>query len=209
MSEINGLNLYMYCKDNPVMYADPSGCLAIFSMFICCVVGLRLAFATAGKLDEETIINIGITLISGIEIATGVLLILSGFGLKYGIGFLGTGIGSITNGLITMQNGGSYFAGWAGGQVSGLISFIPYFGGAIGAFVGSALTDLIDNNYNFNRIDWKKAGASAGIAFALSWLANSIQLSEESLSKPAQFILSYDYALLSIANSILNVYWRE
>ena len=26
MGEINGLNLYMYCKDNPVMYADPSGC---------------------------------------------------------------------------------------------------------------------------------------------------------------------------------------
>lgn len=25
MSEINGLNLYMYCKDNPVMYVDPSG----------------------------------------------------------------------------------------------------------------------------------------------------------------------------------------
>ena len=25
MGEINGLNLYMYCKDNPVMYADPNG----------------------------------------------------------------------------------------------------------------------------------------------------------------------------------------
>ena len=29
MSEINGLNLYMYCKDNPVMYVDSSGSSAI------------------------------------------------------------------------------------------------------------------------------------------------------------------------------------
>ena len=29
MGEINGLNLYMYCKDNPVMYADPSGNMAL------------------------------------------------------------------------------------------------------------------------------------------------------------------------------------
>ena len=29
MSEINGLNLYMYCKDNPVMYVDSSGNFAI------------------------------------------------------------------------------------------------------------------------------------------------------------------------------------
>lgn len=34
MGEINGLNLYMYCKDNPVMYADPSGCFAITTFLI-------------------------------------------------------------------------------------------------------------------------------------------------------------------------------
>ncbi len=40
MGEINGLNLYMYCKDNPVMYADPSGCFAISLL-----VGLFVSFA--------------------------------------------------------------------------------------------------------------------------------------------------------------------
>ena len=32
MGEINGLNLYMYCKDNPVMYVDPSGCFGILAL---------------------------------------------------------------------------------------------------------------------------------------------------------------------------------
>ena len=212
MSEINGLNLYMYCKDNPVMYVDPSGCLAIGLLFLF-IIGANLGLAlNVYKSGNEVITNIYATFISGVEIVAGVLLILSGLGLKYGIGFLGTGIGSITNGLITMQNGGSYYAGWAGGQVSGLISFIPYFGGAIGAFVGSALTDLFDNNFDFNQVDWKKAGASAGIAFALSWFSNAVSYGVEhsdlQLSIATQFILSYDYALLSICNSIINVFWK-
>ncbi len=210
MSEINGLNLYMYCKDNPVMYVDPSGCFPVLTAILCVITLAGIGLTITGKIfNNETLKNIGDSIISASQIIAGITLISTGVGGGIGITLLGTGIGSFTNGLITMSNGGSFHAGWIGGQVSGLISFIPYFGGAIGAFVGSALTDLIDNNYNFNRIDWKKAGASAGIAFALSWLANSIQLSGESLSKPAQFILSYDYALLSIANSILNVYWRE
>ena len=200
----------MYCKDNPVMYVDPSGCFPVLTAILCVITLAGIGLTITGKIfNNETLKNIGDSIISASQIIAGITLISTGVGGGIGITLLGTGIGSFTNGLITMSNGGSFHEGWIGGQVSGLISFIPYFGGAIGAFVGSALTDLIDNNYNFNRIDWKKAGASAGIAFALSWLANSIQLSGESLSKPAQFILSYDYALLSIANSILNVYWRE
>lgn len=33
-SSVNGLNLYAYCLNNPIMYADPSGCFAITTFLI-------------------------------------------------------------------------------------------------------------------------------------------------------------------------------
>ena len=51
-------------------------------------------------------------------------------------------------------------------------------------------------------------GASAGIAFGLSWFGNAVPWGDIQLNKVAQFALSYDYALLGISNSIINVYWR-
>ena len=118
------------------------------------------------------------------------------------------GIGSITNGLINQSNGESHHAGWAGGQLSGALSFIPYFGGGVGAFAGSALTDLIDAKYNISSIDWEKAAYSGLIAFGLSWFDNTVKWGGDELDKVAQFALSYDYALLGISNSIINVFWR-
>ena len=45
MGEINGLNLYMYCKDNPVMYTDDSGSLAIIcSILIGAFIGLATSY---------------------------------------------------------------------------------------------------------------------------------------------------------------------
>ena len=165
------------------------------------IVGGRLS-------SNEAVTNIGDTIISVGETAAGIAMIATGVGGPFGITLLGTGIGSFTNGLITMSNGGSYHAGWAGGQLSGALSFIPYFGGAIGAFAGSALTDLIDSDYDFNQIDLAKAGSSAGIAFGLSWFGNAVPWGDIQFNKAAQFVLSYDYALLGISNSIINVYWR-
>lgn len=136
-------------------------------------------------------------------------MIVTGVGGIFGMGLLGTGVGSIVNATITMSNGGSYHAGWAGGQLSGSLSLFPYFGSSVGAFEGSTLTDLIDSNYTLSQIDLGKAMASAGIAFGLSWLGNIITWTRIELNKAAQFILSYNFALLGISNSIINVYWRK
>ena len=55
MGEINGLNLYMYCKDNPVMYADPSGCFALtVTALVWIAFGVSaLVGATASVISQE------------------------------------------------------------------------------------------------------------------------------------------------------------
>ena len=207
-----GPNPYCYCNNDPVTYTDATGHFAVSTAIL---IGLGVLTATGigltigGRLSgNEILTNIGDSIISGAEIIGGVFLIVTGIGGTLGMGLLGTGIGSITNGLINQSNGGSYHAGWAGGQLSGALSFIPYFGGGIGAFAGSALTDLIDANYSVSGIDWEKAAYSGLIAFGLSWFGNAVTWGGDELGKAAQFALSYDYALLGISNSIINVFWR-
>ena len=48
---INGLNLYMYCNNNPIMYVDPSGCLAFF--IITAIIGAVIGFGTALYIDYK------------------------------------------------------------------------------------------------------------------------------------------------------------
>ena len=201
-----------YEQLTPVNCSDGSGHFPVLAAIL---IGLGATALVGGGLivggrlsGNEALTNIGDTIISVGETAAGIAMIATGVGGPFGMALLGTGIGSFTNGLITMSNGGSYHAGWAGGQLSGALSLISYFGGAIGAFAGSALTDLIDSDYGFNQIDLAKAGASAGIAFGLSWFGNAVPWVDIQFNKAAQFVLSYDYALLGISNSIINVYWR-
>ena len=44
---INGLNLYCYCGNNPIMYTDPSGHFAISTLVFSIVIGAVLAVGTA------------------------------------------------------------------------------------------------------------------------------------------------------------------
>ena len=38
--QINGLNLYMYCNNNPIMYVDPSGCFALTTAIILTLIAV-------------------------------------------------------------------------------------------------------------------------------------------------------------------------
>ena len=42
LESVNGLILYCYCKNNPIMYADPSGHFTIAALLI--FIGISLAF---------------------------------------------------------------------------------------------------------------------------------------------------------------------
>ncbi len=208
-----GYNLFTYCNNNPVMYEDPDGTIAIstiiliaFGVVLAAGVGTTIGGICSGN---EVAVNAGDSIISGAEIGIGAMLIATGVFANFGMTLFGTGVGSFTNGLINMSNGGSYHAGWLGGEVAGLISYIPYFGSSIGSFVGSALTDYIDSGYSFDGIDLEKAGTSAAISFGLSWSNGIANFTSKELNTATRFVLSYNYSYLSISNSVINTFWRK
>ena len=59
-SSINGLNLYCYCMNNPIMYADPSGHFAISALIIGAIIGAAIGFGgtvLADYVDDGQIFN--------------------------------------------------------------------------------------------------------------------------------------------------------
>ena len=48
--QLNGLNLYMYCNNNPIMYVDPSG--RLFGMIFAIIVITALLLATANDIYQ-------------------------------------------------------------------------------------------------------------------------------------------------------------
>ena len=213
--DISGANLYCYCNYNPVMNKDEDGHSAVVGLLIglgaLALAGIGLTFS-GWQFHNELLTNIGDSIISITEIITGGILIATGIGGSLGIGLLGAGIGSLTNGLVNMSNGGSFHAGWAGGELASAFYFIPWFGSSIGAFLGSVLTDFIDDKNNYKGINWSKAGWCAAISFGLSSFGNIVTNSMGNQLYSAshaslQYVLSYQSALLSISNSVINVFW--
>ncbi|MDY4937354.1 MAG: RHS repeat-associated core domain-containing protein, partial [Candidatus Onthovivens sp.] len=110
-SSINGLNLYCYCMNNPIMYADHSGHLPEWAAW----------------------------LISGAAIVVGIVLTVAtaGIGSVIGGALIGAGSGSLINGYVTEVNGGDFTAGYIGGAISGALCGLGAgFGGA--AFVAAS-----------------------------------------------------------------------
>ena len=93
---INGLNLYCYCMNNPIMYADPSGHSAILiGLIIGAVIGAAIGFGTAAYMDYQDdgqVFNgsvewydyLGATVLGG----------AIGAGIGAGIGYIAPQIGS-------------------------------------------------------------------------------------------------------------------
>ncbi len=178
---IGGLNLFAYCNNNPVMNFDPSGHSPEWWQW----------------------------LVSGLEITGGIALCFVPGWQGFGVTLIATGVGSMINGYINESNGGSFGAGWWGGQISGFISAIPGIGVPLGTFVGSVTTDWID--YGRKGIDWNKALVTSLIAWGASifpTMIGELASKYKIYDKAIYFVNTYNTILASTANSIVNVYWR-
>lgn len=128
----------------------------------------------------------------------------------FGAALIGMGAGSIISGYLTEANGGTFTAGWWGGQIAGALSAIPVVGASAGVFAGSVATDWIDRGWN--GIDWKKAIWSGVIAFGLNYGPTTIGLAADFLNVKDVAILlvnTYNAIWTGAASSIVNAYWKE
>ena len=80
--QINGLNLYMYCNNNPIMYVDPSG-FSFWSVFkkIAGIVMMAVAIAVAVVITVVAIIALAPIISPLLAIGAGILIGASAFGL--------------------------------------------------------------------------------------------------------------------------------
>ena len=102
---INGLNLYIYCLNNPVMYSDPDGNLALLTVFITLIIGA----ITGGTLSAITASNAGLDTLGIILSAIGGAIMGAAVAGSFALG--GAAVTGLTIGIKTLNvSGVSLFA---------------------------------------------------------------------------------------------------
>jgi len=141
---IQGLNLYSYCQNNPVMYVDLNG--HDWSSF----------WNSIGAWFSQNWQKV----VSIVEIAIGSVCMFIPSAQGVGSVLLNMGITSLVGGYANQSSGGSFDAGWYGGQMTGLLSKLPFMAG----FAGGVTTGVIDK-FGFGRdVSWKTIILSSIIA---------------------------------------------
>ncbi len=168
---VNGLNLYAYCGNDPVNYADPSGHLVISTLIIGALIGATIGFAgsvATQLLTGDGQINwwqVGLdTLIGGISGALGASTISKTISIIAGgaLGFLGSLGGSI----IAVNGDMSQFQ-WGEALIKATI--MGALGAAAGAFTGAGMQNAkaMTNTINAGKSWGSKAFLTSASEVAL------------------------------------------
>ena len=137
---LGGLNLWIYCNNNPIMYVDPDGYFCILTaMLIGAAVGLisgGAASLTANILDAFGVDSkLSTIIVSGLNIVAGTALCFTSFA-GIGAGLIGEGIGSIAGGFISEAFGANFT-----------------LGSTIGGFAGSIICSAMYKVYDIYKIN--------------------------------------------------------
>ena len=154
---INGLNLYAYCLNNPVMYLDGSGHSpdSIWKTLLGVAVGVVLAVVT----------------VAAIVVSGGSLLVpvLIGAGVGAGLNLVGQGVSNLSQGKGFFED-----INWGNVALGGLsgAAFATGVGGlwgavAIGATSNAGMSALEDNSWANIGFSALVGGASAFVGFKL------------------------------------------
>ena len=177
---INGLNLYAYCANNPVMKVDPTGTVDWWQWLISGLQiagGIALSIIPGGQaLGVAMLVSGSSMMVSNIMSAAGVngkvasiisssLNIIGGIALCFtpfaglGASMIGSGIGGIAGGYISEALGGSF-----------------EFGSAIGGILGGIVGGKIHDAFKFSKLaqqgiligkmgNFENAAISRGLGF--------------------------------------------
>ena len=121
--QINGLNLYMYCNDNPIMYTDDSGCLPEWLKWVsigAAILGVALVVSAITVLT----CGIGTTVLAGTVVGAGLHSAAIG-------ALIGAGVGTVAGGII-----GGAVSNWSLEGIAIGIGIGLGVGALVGAIIG-------------------------------------------------------------------------
>ena len=147
--KIHGLNLYVYCFNNPVMYSDGSGHFAISTFLISLAVGSLVSWGLSEIFGVQIAGGIGSVVGGGTAVSTGISLLAFGpVGWIAGVAVILIGAGSMSfgvNEIIAGATGTNYIQQWTG------MSDELYNGLYIGLNVASTVGTIVYELCNYFR----------------------------------------------------------
>ena len=172
-------NRYSYCWNNPLKYTDPSGKIVWFIPIIAgAVIGATSGAIMAKQAEAQGFLEWagyigGGALIGGLSGGAAVSVSMAGGGAMLVGAVSGAVGGAGFSGMVTGWDGQAMLKGAAFGAISGFIGsgFASAIGGGIGALAGGATSNLANqllyNNGNLSKINWKSVAISGGASFGL------------------------------------------